>query len=88
MDKLTHKELDCIIEVFDFYIEHKLKKDTNAISKYLEYAEKIGEIHLDGKVDNKTKKFYTIKQNIRKHIDAEIVNIRNLRNKLLNHFII
>jgi alcohol dehydrogenase YqhD (iron-dependent ADH family) len=86
--ELTREELDMVIEVFDFYVEHKLNKDSATINKYLDYAEKIGVISQVEQKYVETKKFYDTKHKIREHIEMQIRKFRELRNKILNHFIL
>ena len=86
MHKLSHKELDLVIEVFDYYIENKLEKDSVAISKYMEYAEKLGYVASAGPKYVETKKFFNVKYAIKDHISSTIKNVRDTRNKILEHF--
>jgi hypothetical protein len=74
-----------LIDVFNYYIEEKLQKDSSDINKYLGYAEDIGEIAQSGQKYIDNIKFYNVKNAIRGHIDGKILDCNILRNKVLGH---
>ncbi len=86
INTLSREELDLVIEVFDYYVENKLEKDSQAISKYMEYAEKLGYVSSVGPKYDETKNFFNIKYSIREHITNQIKNVRQMRNKILENF--
>jgi len=82
--ELTNEERLLFFEMSDFYLQHKLDKDSDSIGCYMAYAKHIGEIADVGDKYTDNIRFFEVKNKIRNYLSERKQAVYDLRKKLLN----
>lgn len=79
---LTGKEKDLLYDIFEFYIQNKLEKQSVDISVFTDLAHDTGDLGDVGELYEKTKHLHDLKHKLREHVQTKKGKVSQLRNKL------
>lgn len=84
MEMLSDKEMDMLLDVFEFYKLNKIDKDMENVSVFFNQMYETGDIGDAGDLYIKSKPLHDLKHKARNNIDKKRVELVTLRNKLFN----